>query len=293
MKQLLYFTLLTLVLSSCAKSFADFTIEQHDMVVPAMAVFTVAEQETDQIMWSIDGNVYTDQKQAHQFIKSGKHEVTVTVSKGGKSKSKTKEIFFEAPKDCLMQLSTPHGKMIFKLYDETPIHRDNFVKLVEEAFYNGTMFHRVIDGFMIQGGDPKSKGASANDMLGSGGPGYQLDAEIDERFAHTKGSLAAARLGGPGNPQKKSSGSQFYIVQGKEVTAEALERIENSKGITYTDSVKEDYLANGGTPFLDGDYTVFGKVIEGLDVIDKIAKLKTGSGDRPVENVIMNITVIK
>lgn len=293
MKHLFFILLSGILLSSCAKSFADFTVQQNELTVPATASFTATAEDADQILWDIDGNVYTDLEASHRFITSGKHDVTLTVNKGKKVKTMTKEIVFNAPEKCLIEISTPQGNMLVELYEETPKHRDNFVKLAGESYYNGTLFHRVIKGFMIQGGDPSSKNASADAQLGSGGPGYQIDAEFDERFAHVKGALAAARLGGPANPDKKSSGSQFYIVDGKDVTAEQLENSEASKGLTYTEDTKQAYLENGGTPFLDGDYTVFGRVIEGLDVIDKIVALSTGQGDRPRQDVQMSVNVIK
>jgi peptidyl-prolyl cis-trans isomerase B (cyclophilin B) len=293
MKQLIFLLLMTSMFSSCSKLFSDFAVQQNDKVVPAEAVFAVDVEDADEVIWNIDGNTYKDKTAAHRFLKSGKHEVTLTVQKGKKTTTKTKDIFFTAPEECLVELSTPQGSMLIELYEETPIHRDNFVKLAEDSYYNGTLFHRVIDGFMIQGGDPNSKEADQNTPLGGGGPGYQLKAEFDERFAHVKGSLAAARTGDQINPEKKSSGSQFYIVHGKAVTEKQLDRTEISNGITYSDSVKEAYLKNGGTPFLDGEYTVFGRVIDGLEVIDKIAEVQTGRGDRPREDVKMNIVVIK
>jgi len=293
MKHLFLILLSGMLLSSCAKSFADFTIQQNELTVPATATFKATTEEADQVIWDIDGNMYTDLEASHRFISSGKHDVTLTVNKGKKVKTKTKEIVFNAPEKCLIEISTPQGDMLVELYEDTPKHRDNFTKLISEEYYDGTLFHRVIDGFMIQGGDPSSKNAAPNARLGSGGPGYQVDAEFDERFAHVKGALAAARLGGPANPDKKSSGSQFYIVDGKDVTEEQIESSEASKGITYTEETKQAYLANGGTPFLDGEYTIFGRVIEGLDVIDKISALSTGQGDRPREDVKMSIKVIK
>lgn len=294
MRKLLYLLCLTCMMSSCSKLFSDFAVQQNDTVVPADAVFAVEiEEDVDQVIWDIDGKQYTDPKTVHRFVKSGKHEVILTVQKGNKTTTKSKDIYFTAPEECLVEVSTEHGNMLIQLYEETPLHRDNFIKLAEESYYDGTLFHRVINGFMIQGGDPKSKGAGPKTQLGGGGPGYQVDAEIDERFAHVKGSLAAARTGDQVNPEKKSSGSQFFIVHGKSVTESQLERMENTKGITYTDSVKEAYMKDGGTPFLDGDYTVFGRVIEGLDVIDKIAEVRTGKSDRPSEDVQMNVVVIK
>lgn len=293
MKNLYIVGLSVFLLSSCAKSIADFTFVQAEQTVPAVATFTAAVEDPDQVVWDIDGNVYTDIEAAHRFISSGKHDVTLTVNKGKKVKTMTKEIVFNAPEKCLVEISTPQGSMLVELYEETPKHRDNFVKLAGESFYNGTIFHRVIDGFMIQGGDPGSKDAGPSARLGTGGPGYQIDAEFDERFAHVKGALAAARTGGPSNPEKRSSGSQFYIVHGKEVTEDQLTRSESSKGITYNEQTKQAYLERGGTPFLDGEYTVFGRVIEGFDVIDKIAAVRTSQGDRPREDVQMSVNVIK
>jgi len=177
--------------------------------------------------------------------------------------------------------------MKITLLESTPKHTENFKKLVSEGFYNDLLFHRVIKGFMIQGGDPDSKGATAQQPLGSGGPGYTIPAEIGT--PHFKGMLSAARLGGPSNPEKESSGSQFFIVQGGPVSDEELTAIEQNKGIKYTPAQREKYLKVGGSPMLDADYTVFGEVIEGLDVIDKIANVETDPRDRPVKDVKMTI----
>lgn len=190
-------------------------------------------------------------------------------------------------------LSTKYGDMTLLLYDETPKHRDNFIKLVSDGFYDGTLFHRVIRNFMIQGGDPESKGADPNKRLGSGGPGYTIEAEITPEFIHKKGALSAARQGDQVNPEKRSSGSQFYVVQGKAVTAQELNQMAPRTGAIYTADQIKTYREIGGTPFLDNQYTVFGEVIDGLDVIDKIAAVKTHPGDRPVEDVTMTMKLIE
>lgn len=293
MKHLLFACLAGVLLSSCAKSIANFAIVQDELKVPATANFKAEIEDADQIIWTIDGDVYTESEVEHRFIRSGKHDVKLTVNKGNKSKSMTKEIIFNAPDKCLVEITTPHGNMLVELFEDTPKHRDNFLKLAEESFYNGTLFHRVIKGFMIQGGDPASKGAAKTAQLGGGGPGYLVDAEFDEKFAHVKGALAAARTGDQVNPEKKSSGSQFYIVHGREVTEEQLDRTESQKGITYSDEMRKIYLEKGGTPFLDGEYTIFGRVVEGFDIIDKIAEVKTSQGDRPRTDVSMEVNVIK
>lgn len=165
--------------------------------------------------------------------------------------------------DKLVTISTRLGDILIVLYDDTPEHKKNFLKLASEGFYDSTTFHRVIDNFMIQGGDPNSKDANpGNDGMGS--PGYTIKAEFNDEFKHKFGAVAAARIGGPSNPEKRSSGSQFYIV-------------ENEKG----------------TPFLDGNYTVFGETLKGLDVVQKIAEQKKDGRDRPIENIEMIVTVQK
>ncbi|MBR5433198.1 MAG: peptidylprolyl isomerase [Bacteroidales bacterium] len=243
----------------------------------------------------------------------------------------------------IVTFETNHGVIKVKLYNETPLHRDNFVKLAEEHYFDSLLFHRVIDNFMIQAGDPDSKGAPAGKTLGMGGPGYTIPAEFNTKFIHKKGALAAARRGGPQNPKKESSGSQFYIVVGQQVPVEQLDAmiaqkadqaknefiqtklyqpenknvldeliklqqagdrqnffqkiqefeaqysdsLKNIQTFTYTEEQKNIYSTIGGTPHLDMDYTVFGEVTEGLDVVDKIAKVKTDRNNRPLEDVII------
>jgi cyclophilin family peptidyl-prolyl cis-trans isomerase len=196
-------------------------------------------------------------------------------------------------KQTKVLISTSYGDMKLVLYNETPKHRDNFIKLVKEGFYDSTLFHRVIQTFMIQGGDPESKNAKATKMLGNGGPGYTLPAEINPKIIHKRGALSAARMGDNVNPMRESSGSQFYIVQGKKSTQEELEQIGKRNGIVYTDEQIKEYTTNGGTPFLDMNYTVFGELLEGFDVIDKIAAVKKGRADRPKEDVAMTMKIVK
>lgn len=188
-------------------------------------------------------------------------------------------------------ISTEFGDMYVVLYDSTPEHSANFEKLAKENFYDDLLFHRVIEGFMIQGGDPDSRGAAPNRTLGAGGPGYTLPAEIGG--IHIKGALSAARLGDQVNPEKRSSGSQFYVVQGKVATDPQLMQTQQMRGITYSEEQKELYKTIGGAPFLDNDYTVFGEVVEGLHVIDSIAAVQTGIGDRPVKDVKMTVKWLK
>ncbi|MDZ7649819.1 MAG: peptidylprolyl isomerase [Cytophagales bacterium] len=247
--------------------------------------------------------------------------------------------------DYLITIKTNQGNMVAILYDETPKHKANFIKLVKEHYFDSLLFHRVIEGFMIQGGDPDSKNATPGQQLGMGGPGYTVDAEFNPRFFHEKGALSAARIPDQQNPAKASSGSQFYIVQGT-VTAPAdldglkidagklnaafqqilqnpsnqslidtlnqiymtgdmqayqrkiyslVPRLEKQTGMKIYKEVSEEkikaYTTVGGYPSLDGDYTVFGKVIDGLDVIDKIARIEKDAYNRPTQDLRMVMTV--
>lgn len=237
----------------------------------------------------------------------------------------------------IVKITTEFGDIKIRLYDKTPKHRDNFLKLVDEKFYDGLLFHRVINHFMIQGGDPMSKNAGPDVMLGEGDVDYRIDAEFVPEYFHKKGVLAAAREGDDTNPERKSSGAQFYIVQGKVYSPEQLEatvksinerrkmalygrlknqykdeftrlqEVNDTEGIValsekltrecdslfvnaefvLTEEQKKVYTTVGGTPHLDGQYTVFGEVIEGLEIVDKIAAVKTSEWDRPVEDVMI------
>lgn len=247
-------------------------------------------------------------------------------------------------KDTLVILKTEYGDIKLKLYDDTPEHKKNFLKLADEGFYDGTLFHRVISEFMIQGGDGTSKNAQPGARLGGGNPGYTIPSEINAKHIHKKGALAAARKGGPSNPEKRSSGSQFYIVQGEIFTEGKLDTLEMSKNnraknefykatfqksseklnafrknndqpgfnacvaqiraetdsiwetkpkVVFTPQQRQAYTTVGGYPALDGDYTVFGEVVEGFDVIDKIAALETDRYDRPLKDVKMEVELEK
>ncbi len=198
-----------------------------------------------------------------------------------------------APEDKTMKavISTSFGDMTVELYDETPQHRDNFVKLVEDGFYDGLLFHRIIPNFMVQGGDPKSKDAAQGARLGSGGPGYTIPAEIQDTLLHVRGALSAARQPDSVNPMRASSGSQFYVVTGTPHTPQTMQGAMARTGRQYTEDQLQQYYDKGGYPYLDGDYTVFGRVIGGLDVLDKIQAVETDKLDRPLEDVKMTITM--
>lgn len=189
-------------------------------------------------------------------------------------------------KDFLVTLKTDYGTMHLVLHDQTPKHKENFIKLVDQKFYDGLLFHRVIEKFMIQGGDPKSRTADPDLPLGSGDIGYKVPAELVPELFHKKGALAAAR---DNNPEKASSGCQFYIVQGRVWDDENLKKQMVRSGRAFTDEQIQTYKTLGGAPHLDGNYTVFGQVIDGLAVVDSIAKQPRNPMDRPAKDIGMTL----
>ena len=196
----------------------------------------------------------------------------------------------EKQEQTMVLISTNYGDIKIVLYNETPLHRDNFIQIVKNGTLDSTLFHRVIKGFMIQGGDPNSKIAKKGQMLGNGDLGYKVPAEINQNLFHKKGALAAAR---DNNPQKASSSCQFYIVQGNVYNDQQLDTMQARMNKTFSSEQRKVYSTIGGVPHLDGDYTVFGEVIEGLDVVDKIAEVATDRNDRPLEDVRMKVSIVE
>lgn len=191
-------------------------------------------------------------------------------------------------------LKTTYGDIVIALYNDTPQHKANFEKLVNEKFYDGVLFHRIIKGFMIQGGDPDSKNAKPGQMLGSGDLGYTIPAEFVSGRFHKRGAVAAAREGDQVNPQKASSGCQFYIVDGTVYDNEKMTMIAQRTGKTFSPEQVQAYTTVGGAPWLDGDYTVFGEVVKGMEVVDKIADQQKDRNDRPLEDIkIISATIIR
>jgi len=298
MKKLLVFKLFAL-LATTAIAQAKFTVPAQKFVAPAEISFTnttPASKKPTTFSWDFGDpsseadNASTETSPTHRYTHSGNFTVTLTAKQGKKVTTHKQMVQVTAPERCLVEIETEFGTMTAELYNGTPKHRDNFIKLAEEGYYNDLLFHRVISGFMIQGGDPDSRNAPAGKALGMGGPSYQIPAEFVDSLSHVKGALAAARTN---NPEKKSSGSQFYIVQGGPVADEMLTQIETSRRFHYTPEQRTAYQELGGTPHLDREYTVFGRVIKGLEVIDKIAAVEKAPGDRPLKDVKMKIKVIK
>lgn len=283
-----------LLLAACGRPIADFAIS-GDTKAPAKISFQNQSQKAVSYRWDFgDGSVSEEETPQYRYRNSGQYTVKLqAVNAKNKKRSKTMQLNILPPDRCLVEIQTSYGTMIAELYDATPRHQDNFIKLADQGFFDSLLFHRVIEGFMIQGGDPSSKQAKAGQALGSGGPGYTVPAELIDTLVHLRGALAAARLGDQANPSKSSSGSQFYIVHGKAVGEAELKQVESRKRFRYTPDQRKAYETVGGTPFLDGEYTVFGRVIEGMEVIDAIAAVKKGGQDRPESDVRMFIRVIR
>lgn len=192
-----------------------------------------------------------------------------------------------------VKIETDSGTIVVRLSDKTPLTTANFLKLVKQHFYDGLLFHRVIPGFMIQGGDPDSKNAPAGKVLGEGGLGYTVPAEFDTTLFHQKGAIAMARENDDVNPKKASSSTQFYLVEGRTFTDVEMNQIQDKFKIKIPESHRAIYRTIGGAPFLDMNYTVFGQTVNGLDVIDKIAHVPRDKNDRPVHDIHMKISIMK
>ncbi len=294
MKKNFLYLLSIVFLASCARPIASFTVVGEDRTAPAAIDFENNSENAETYEWDFgDGNTSSEPTPSHRFGSSGNFLVVLKAKKGNKTRKTEKRVKIDAPENCLVEIETEFGIMIAELSDETPLHRDNFSKLAEEGYYDGLLFHRVMQNFMIQGGDPKSKTAKKGASLGNGGPGYEVPAEITTTLTHVKGALAAARTPDHVNPEKKSSGSQFYIVHGKPLSDGSLDQAEGAKDIRYTPEQRAAYLENGGYPSLDQEYTVFGKLISGFDVLDKIAQVKKDRRNRPNEDISMKVRLIR
>lgn len=199
--------------------------------------------------------------------------------------------FAKKNKNKYVEMKTSMGDVVIEVYADVPKHAENFLKLAKEGFYDSLLFHRVIPDFMIQGGDPDSKNALTGQMLGNGDIGYKVPAEFMlPKYYHKKGALAAAR---DGNPEKASSGCQFYLVVGRIFTDADLTAMESRNGVKYSEQARTDYKTIGGTPHLDGGYTVYGQVVKGQDIVDAISKAPRNSSDRPNEDVRILSTKVK
>ena len=215
-----------------------------------------------------------------EIITSGRYELSLRAIDNDKMDLQSKSFIVEAPANCRVEMTTSYGKMVFELYEDTPIHLTNFIKLVESGYYNGIAFHRVMEGFMIQAGDSNTRIEGKKFEVED-----QINAEINNNYIHHKGALAAARMPDEVNPERASSGTQFYIVHGRTLDSDQIDNYDFARPVPYTPEQKEMYKKKGGAPQLDGAYTIFGFLISGEEVIDAIAGVQTNDRDRPLEDV--------
>ncbi len=263
-----------------------FVVPTHSEIAPSAIQFENLSNNADYYHWDFgDGNSTVDAKPLHRYLLSGQYDITLSAIKGKTKHTHTQRVYIAAPTECTVVVDTDLGQMEIVLSDDTPLHRDNFIKHVENGYYDGMLFHRVISGFMVQTGDPDSKEAPHGKKIGGGGPGYTIPAELIDTLVHIRGALAAARTGDDTNPAKASSGSQFYIVDGRVQTASQLDDYAYQKGITYSPYAISKYTTIGGSPQLDKEYTVFGRVVRGMEVIDAITSQKTDEADRPLTDI--------
>lgn len=268
--------------TACSKPVANFLIEGDTQLANSLT-FKNNSTNAESYTWKVNNKVISEEKDfQYNFYESGRHSVQLIAKKGSKSVSTESDVFIDPPSACMALLETNHGNMILSLNEETPLHLNNFVKMVNSGFYEGIIFHRVMDGFMIQGGDDKLRQTKFKGRIPN-----VITPEINNSMYHTRGALAAARMPDNVNPDKNSSSTQFYIVDGRPVDEDKLKDTESSKLINYSDEQIQDYLTNGGAPQLDGEYTVFGFLVDGFEVLESISVVKTNERDKPLEDVII------
>lgn len=274
--RILIYCICTAFLVSCSRPVAHFTISESRQV-PAELSFSNSSEKAQAYSWYIDDKLVSEEEDMKQlFLHSGRYNIRLEVTDGKKTDDISKELVLGPPDDCIVWMETSKGNMAFKLLEGTPIHRKNFLYKIESGYYKNKVFHRVIDGFMIQGGR-SSDGAAAK----------TIQAEIKSSNVHTRGALAAARMPDAMNPEKASSDVEFYIVQGRKIDEEGLLNMASEKLLDYTDEQISTYLHRGGAPQLDMEYTVFGYLVFGDEVIDRIASAKTDVNDKPIEDILI------
>jgi len=274
--RILIYCVSTVFLVSCSRPVAYFTVSEFRQL-PAELDFSNSSQNAISYRWYIDNQqVSEEEDMTYLFLHSGRYTVRLEATDGKKTDDLSKELVLAPPDDCIVWMETSKGNMAFRLLEATPIHRNNFLAKVESGYYRNKLFHRVIGGFMIQGGRSQEGIASET-----------IQAEIQANNVHTRGALSAARMPDAMNPQKESSDVEFFIVQGRKMDEEALLNMASEKLLDYTHLQIAAYLQRGGTPQLDMEYTVFGYLIYGDQVIDRIASAKTDINDKPIEDILI------
>lgn len=281
-----YFFLLfsCLFLWQCAKPIAGFVQKSESkLVVPAKVYFENTSENVSSYSWEVNGKVLSSDKHLeHTFYDSGRNSVVLIAKEGNKTTRKESIFYVEPPTFCTVLIQTTEGDLILELSEKTPGHLKNFSDLVESGFYNGIFFHRIIDDFMIQCGGNENRNSGKRHTTPP-----EIPHEIGNELLHYKGALAAARNPDDINPTKASSGSQFYIVDGRSLDSDRMQKIQQEKLFDYTDEQLEKYIAMGGAPQLDGEYTVFGHLISGFEVLDRLARTDTDKYDKPINDILI------
>ena len=282
MKQLLFFTFSLFVFTQCGRPVALFELDDLEYDAPVLINIINHSKNAESYQWLIDGYQISESMHLrHIILESGNYNLELKASKGKRSSSIVQKIYVRAPKHCSVYMNTSKGEMTFVLNENTPVHLQNFIDLVEQGYYNGIMFHRVIDGFVIQAGDDTARRDNEKNFKSN----TEIPNEINTRDIHVRGALAAARMPDNLNPERASSGTQFYVVDGRELELDDLKRFEASKLVNYSREQIEAYLENGGAPQLDEQYTVFGYLIHGKEVLEEISRVKTDERDKPIDPV--------
>lgn len=271
------------ILTSCSKPLADFTLldTQKETLTPHLLKADNTSSNASTYVWKVNGKeISTSNDLEYPLYNSGRYIIELEAKEGDKSSTKTDEVIINAREACLLLMRTTEGDMIFSLLEETPLHLHNMEQLIEDKYYNGLLFHRIIDDFMIQGGDNKTRSSGRRFLEPE-----TIDHEIKKEFPHYRGALAAARMPDDINPEKASSGSQFYIVDGRRYDMDKIKKAQKEKYFDYTTEQLEAYVDKGGAPQLDGEYTVFGYMVQGYDVLDKISRVETDKFDRPIDDI--------
>jgi cyclophilin family peptidyl-prolyl cis-trans isomerase len=296
---LIYFTF-ALLLGCQEPKTAAFSIELLQEETPAQVQFKNESVGATSYLWDFgDGNTSTEAAPRYTYNFGGTYNVTLTVFDADSNAVTTvKPVTVRESVRRVVEIETEFGTMKAELFNFTPKHRDNFLKLATEGFYDDLLFHRVMNDFMVQGGDPTSRNAAAGTLLGQGNTDYTVPAEIVQGAYHYKGALAAARQSDGANPERASSGSQFYIVDGSPHQAMQLQQFVNQKSmrgvrVVYSQPQVDYYAQYGGSPILDMEYTVFGQITEGLHIIDKLAEVPVDFNNRPFKDVKMKVRVVK
>ncbi len=256
---------------------------QASYEIPARIRFENKSENITSQVWKVNGNpVSTNKDLDYTFFSSGRHIIELEARSGNKVIHRQEEIIVHPTDYCQVLIKTSEGDLVVRLNEDTPGHLKQFSTLVDDGYYNGIYFHRVIDGFMIQGGDNKSRQGGKRRAEPE-----SIPHEISVDWLHYRGALAAARLPDNVNPEKRSSGSQFYIVDGQSFTRKQFERTQSNLAMDYSEEQIEKYIELGGAPQLDGEYTVYGRLIYGFDVLDKIAEAATDNLDKPTEDILI------